>query len=183
MRMNRTKQILLLVLVFVLLFSLRLLYYPVINHFSARIRVDGISMEPALPAGAYVIANRMANDIDDLVRGDIVLFRLPRQPEQEYIKRVIGLPGETVRILAGQVTINDQPLTESYITEAPAYEGSWTVPEGELFVLGDNRNSSSDSHNWGFVPEDHLIGKAVFVYWPAEQWGSIEFPAYGTLDP
>ena len=179
----KKRLLILVVLVLVLLSGLPLLYYSVINQVYARIRVDGDSMEPALPAGTFVIVNRMANDIDDFARGDIVLFRHPRNPDQEYIKRVIGLPGETVQIFSGEVTINDQVLTELYIDEAPAYAGSWTVPEGALFVLGDKRNNSFDSHNWGFVPQDSLVGKAMFVYSPAELWGFIERPAYGTSDP
>lgn len=175
----RPRQVFLLVLILVLVYS----PYAVVNRVSARIRIEGYSMEPALPAGTYVIINKMANDIDDFARGDIVHFYFPRRPEAEYLKRVIGLPGDTVRIADGRVYVNDLALNEPYIDEAPIYLGLWTVPEGELFVLGDKRNHSADSHLWGFVPEECLIGKAVFVYMPAELWGFIEPPSYGASDP
>jgi signal peptidase I len=72
------------------------------------------------------------------------------------------------------VYVNDQPLDEPYIASAPAYNSNWEVPEDSLFVLGDNRNNSSDSHNWGPVPMGYVVGKAMFVYWPPEEWGTID---------
>ena len=89
---------------------------------------------------------------------------------------MIGVPGDSVRIAEGEVYVNGKVLNEAYINADPAYVGTWTVPDDNLFVLGDNRNNSSDSHNWGFVPYDKVIGKAVFVYWPPTQWGIIEQP-------
>lgn len=155
---------------------LSLLLFLAINAISARIRVDGFSMEPTLHSGEYVIVNKVSYRLGEPARGDIIVFHFPRKPDQEYIKRVIGLPGDSVRIADGRVYVNEIALHEPYIFADPAYVGSWTVPEGELFVLGDNRNNSSDSHNWGFVPNDQVIGKAVFVYWPPTQWGIIEHP-------
>ncbi len=78
-----------------------------------------------------------------------------------------------MRVTEGQVMVNGEKITEPYIAAAPAYESEWTVPEASLFVLGDNRNNSSDSHNWGTVPMENVIGKAVFVYWPPEKWGAV----------
>jgi signal peptidase I len=155
---------------------LSLLLFLAINAVSARIRVDGFSMEPTLHSGEYVIVNKVTYYLDDPERGDIVVFHFPRQPDQEYIKRIIGLPGDQVRIDDSFVYVNDRMLDEPYINADPAYDGSWTVPDGQFFVLGDNRNNSSDSHNWGFVPVEFVIGKAVFVYWPPTQWGIIEHP-------
>ena len=155
---------------------LSLLLFLAINAVSARIRVDGFSMEPTLHSGEYVIVNKVTYYLDDPERGDIVVFHFPRQPDQEYIKRIIGLPGDQVRIDDSFVYVNDRMLDEPYINADPAYDGSWTVPDGQFFVLGDNRNNSSDSHNWGFVPVELVIGKAVFVYWPPTQWGIIEHP-------
>jgi signal peptidase I len=155
---------------------LSLLLFLAINAVSARIRVDGFSMEPTLHSGEYVIVNKVTYYLDDPQRGDIVVFHFPRQPDQEYIKRIIGLPGDEIRITDGVVYVNDQMLDEPYINADPAYGGTWTVPDTQFFVLGDNRNNSSDSHNWGFVPIDFMIGKAVFVYWPPTQWGIIEHP-------
>jgi signal peptidase I len=155
---------------------LSLLLFLAINAISARIRVDGFSMEPSLHSGEYVIVNKVTYYLDEPERGDIIVFHFPRQPDQEYIKRVIGLPGDQVRISDGSVYVNDRRLDEPYINADPAYGGTWTVPEDQFFVLGDNRNNSSDSHDWGFVPFEFVIGKAVFVYWPPTQWGIIEHP-------
>jgi signal peptidase I len=144
-----------------------------INAISARIRVDGFSMEPTLHNGEFVIVNKLAYQLGDPGHGDVIVFRYPRDPNQEYIKRVIGLPGDRVRVINGEVFVNDQRVEEPYIAAAPRYQSEWSVPENSLFVLGDNRNNSSDSHNWGPVPLDYVIGRALFVYWPPESWGAI----------
>ncbi len=147
-----------------------------INAVSARIRVDGYSMEPTLQSGEFVIVNKLTYLLDNPSRGDIVVFHFPRNPDQEYIKRIIGLPGDNISVADGIVSVNDVALDETYIKASPSYVGSWTVPEQSLFVLGDNRNNSSDSHNWGWVPLDLVVGKAVFIYWPPTEWGFIEHP-------
>jgi signal peptidase I len=141
---------------------------------SARIRVDGFSMEPTLHTGEFVIVNKLAYRLGDPTISDVIVFHYPRDPEQEYIKRVIGLPGDHVRIQDGQVYVNDQSIEEPYISTPPAYQSDWVVPEDSLFVLGDNRNNSSDSHTWGPVPMDNVIGKAFFVYWPPDRWGLVD---------
>jgi signal peptidase I len=107
-------------------------------------------------------------------RGDIVVFRYPRDPSRDFIKRVVALPGETVEIKAGQVYVNNQRLEEPYIMDNPTYskEPAVVLPD-QYFVLGDNRNNSSDSHVWGPVPVDNVIGKAWLTYWPIQDWGSI----------
>jgi len=145
-----------------------------INAVSARIRVDGYSMEPSLHSGEFVIVNKLAYKIGEPKLGDIIVFHYPRDPEQEYIKRVIGAPGDTVRVSQGMVYVNDNLLEEPYIAASPNYQNTWIIPDGELFVLGDNRNNSSDSHNWGPVPKEFVIGKALLVYWPPEDWGLID---------
>ncbi len=155
-----------------LVFSL--LLFAGINALTARIRVDGMSMEPTLHSGEFVIVNRIAYRFGQPAIGDVIVFLFPRDPTQEYIKRVIGLPGDEVVISNSQVQVNGQALTEPYIAAPPKYESQWTVPEGSLFVLGDNRNNSSDSHTWGPVPLENVIGKAVFVYWPPVEWGVVE---------
>ncbi len=148
-----------------------------INLVSARIRVDGESMLPSLKSGEFVVVNRLAYKFGNPGHGDVIVFRFPRDPSQEFIKRVIGLPGDEVKIARGVVSINGQKMNEEYIAAPPGYQGEWTVPAGAVFVLGDNRNNSSDSHNWGSVPFEDIIGEAVFVYWPPDQWGLIEHPA------
>jgi signal peptidase I len=115
--------------------------------------------------------------------GDVIVFHFPRDPEQEYIKRVIGLPGDKVSVKDGRVSVNGQPLDESYIAAPPAYEATWDVPPESLFVLGDNRNNSSDSHNWGAVPLDYVVGKAEFVYWPPTRWGMLDGPSTAIAAP
>jgi len=144
-----------------------------INTVSARIRVDGESMVPTLVSGEYVIVSRLSYRFGTPQRGDIIVFHFPRNPQEEYIKRVIGLPGDEVQVKDGQVYINRQLLDESYLKVKMDYTGTWSVPAGQLFVLGDNRNNSSDSHDWGTVPMDYVVGKALLVYWPPLDWGLV----------
>jgi len=145
-----------------------------INLISARIRVDGASMEPTLVTGEYVIVSRISYRLGSPQRGDIIVFHFPRDPKEEYIKRVIGLPGDEVEVRNGAVYVNGQPLDETYLKVKIDYSGTWTVPAGQLFVLGDNRNNSSDSHDWGTVPMDYVVGKAILVYWPPPSWGLVD---------
>jgi signal peptidase I len=144
-----------------------------INVSTARVRSNGYSMGKTLPDGSYILADRLAYQQKAPQRGDIVIFALPMDPKQEMIKRVIGLPGETVAIKDGVVTINNAPINESFITEPPLYSGEWTVPKGQYFVLGDNRNNSADSHSWGFLPQENIIAKAVWIYYPLANFGKI----------
>ena len=162
---------------------LSVVLFAVINAVSARIRVDGASMQPTLETGEFVIVNKLAYMLGKVQIGDVIVFHFPRDPEQEYIKRVIGLPGDQVTVQDGKVSVNGQPLNEDYIAAPPAYESTWKVPADSLFVLGDNRNNSSDSHNWGPVPLDYVVGKAVFVYWPPTRWGMLEEPSTAIAAP
>jgi signal peptidase I len=155
---------------------LSVLLFLAINAISARIRVDGSSMEPSLHNGEFVIVNKLAYKLGSPQIGDVIVFRYPRDPEQEYIKRILGLPGDHVKIANGQVYVNGEPIKETYIAAPPSYQSEWNVPEKTLFVLGDNRNNSSDSHNWGPVPIEYVIGKALIVYWPPKNWGVIVHP-------
>jgi signal peptidase I len=153
---------------------LSLILFLTINAISARIRVDGTSMEPTLHHGQFVLVNKLAYKFGDPQMGDVIVFHYPRDPDQEYIKRVIGLPGDTVEIINGQVYVNDQLIDEPYIAASPNYgPNNWYVPADSLFVLGDNRNNSSDSHSWGSVPTEYVVGKALVVYWPPTQWEKI----------
>lgn len=151
-----------------------------IHLVTARIRVDGESMLPSLKPGEFIVVNRLAYKFDDPERGDVIVFHFPRDPKQEFIKRVIGLPGDNVKISRGVVFINGVELAEDYITAPAGYQGEWVVPASEIFVMGDNRNNSSDSRDWGSVPYEDIIGKAVFVYWPPEQWGVVEHPVFAS---
>ena len=141
-----------------------------INAVSARVRVDGFSMIPTLHDGEFVLVSKLNYQFGKVERGDIIVFHFPMDPEQELIKRVIGLPGDTIGVQNGKVSVNGQVLDEPYIAATPAYSGEWQVPDDQLFVLGDNRNDSSDSHSWGFLPFEKVVGKAVVIYWPPPLW-------------
>lgn len=144
-----------------------------INMVTARIRVDGTSMEPTLHSDEFVLVNKLAYKYRQPKTGDVIVFHYPGDPQQEYIKRVIGVPGDLIEVKRGKVYKNGQSLDEPYIAASPKYEGSWSVPENSLFVLGDNRNNSSDSHSWGPVPLYQVVGTALVIYWPPEHWGAI----------
>jgi len=141
-----------------------------INALSARVRVEGFSMVPTLQDGEFVLVNRLAYRIGPHQRGDIIVFHHPSgQQQEDLIKRIIGLPGDHIKVDGGNVYVNDIQLKEDYIAAAPSYSGEWNVPDGQLFVLGDNRNNSSDSHQWGFVPFDQVIGRAVVICCPLKE--------------
>ena len=161
--------------------ALAALLFVGINAISARVRVDGFSMRPTLEDGEFVLVNRLAYRLGDFERGDIIVFHFPMDPDQELIKRVIGLPGDTIFIQHRNVSVNGQILVEPYIAEAPVYEGNWQVPEDYLFVLGDNRNDSSDSHSWGLLPVDKVVGKAILIYWPPPMWDVIEHTTVASM--
>lgn len=142
------------------------LLYLAISAVTDRVRVENISMQPTLNEGELLVVYKLAYRFGEPHRGDIIVFHHNRQPPEDYIKRVIGLPGDRVRVEGGQVYVNDIPLIEPYLAEPPAYSGVWEVPPNSLFVLGDNRNRSSDSRIWGFVPMSDVVGRAVLIYWP-----------------
>lgn len=142
-----------------------------INTISARIRVESVSMQPTLFAGNFVVVNKLSYRFGEPSRGDIIVFRYPPDPELDpYIKRVIGLPGEHVLVEDGKVYINGVRISEPYLETQTQQGGEWTVPQDGLFMMGDNRNNSSDSRAWGMVPLENVIGKAFMVYWPPEKW-------------
>jgi signal peptidase I len=153
---------------------LSLILFVTINVVSARIRVDGESMQPTLLSGEYVMVNRLSYRFGSPQRGDIIIFHPPPKPSEEWVKRVIGLPGDEVEVKNNAVYVNGQRLDESYIKVTTNPDGNWQVPAGQLFVLGDNRNNSDDSRGWGTLPMANVIGKAVLIYWPPTSWGLLE---------
>lgn len=155
---------------------LALIFYFLIDTFFPRVRVENISMKPTLQPGELLLVNKLAYQLGEPDHGDVVVFHYPANPDEDYIKRVIGIPGDEVLIYDGKVTVNGTELTEPYISASPTYRGSWTVPEAQIFVLGDNRNQSSDSHSWGFVPYEQLVGKALVVYWPLDDIKTLTYP-------
>lgn len=153
-----------------------LLLFFAINFVTARVRVENISMEPTLKPGYLLVVNKLAYKLGEPKHGDIVVFHYMGDKNEDYIKRVIGLPGDEVKIENHTVYVNGYALNEPYIAELPAYNGTWYVPENCLFVLGDNRNNSSDSHQWGYVEMKDIVGKAVFIYYPFDVFGSLIIP-------
>jgi signal peptidase I len=138
------------------------------------VRVEGTSMLPRLENSDRLFINKFVYHIEAIERGDIVVFRYPRDPEKSYIKRVIGLPGDRIQIVRGQVWLNGNPLREPYVPEAYRDTRSMpetVIPEGSYFMMGDHRSISSDSREFGPVARDLVYGKAVFVYWPAKDAG------------
>jgi signal peptidase I len=141
-------------------------------------------MEPTLQAGNFVIVNKLSYQIGRPNRGDVIVFKYPPDPSQEpYVKRVIGLPGDHIEIKTGKVLINGIQLSEPYLVGETQRGGEWQVPANSLFVMGDNRNNSSDSRAWGMVPFDDVIGKALLVYWPPQEWAWLGFPSAAAAAP
>ncbi|HSQ39787.1 MAG TPA: signal peptidase I [Anaerolineales bacterium] len=162
---------------------LAVIIFLVVNTFTGRYEVQSISMEPTLHEGQYLIVSKVAYWFHAPERGDIVVLDPPNhQSEIPYIKRVIGLPGERVEIRDGRVWINGIALNEPYISGPPSYSESQVLKDEEYLVLGDNRNNSSDSHIWGILPRDNIIGKSIFRYWPPEKWGLIPHYAFPELE-
>ncbi|HOW92544.1 MAG TPA: signal peptidase I [Anaerolineaceae bacterium] len=145
------------------------LLYFAIDAVFARVRVLNISMQPTLFEGNIVLVNKLAYKLGEMKTGDVVIFHDPNNHSEDFIKRLIGKPGDQVTVQNGEVYVNGVLLDEPYIAAEPAYTGTWQVPEDSIFVLGDNRNQSSDSHSWGFVPFPDVVGKALIVYWPLDE--------------
>jgi signal peptidase I len=142
------------------------------------------SMESNLLIGDHLLVNKFVYGVHDgpfsmlfpykeLKRGDVIVFKYPKEPEVAYVKRLIGLPGETVEMVGHTIYINGKPLAENYtqfIDPGSIYEhyGPYHVPEDSYFAMGDNRDNSLDSRFWGFVPRGHILGKALAIYWSYE---------------
>lgn len=139
------------------------------------------SMVPTLAVGDRLLVEKVSYRLHTPSRGDIVVFEPPPQLQeygyrasQAFIKRVIGLPGQQVQVSEGRVYVDGEPLAEDYILESPAYEmPPVVVPVGQLFVMGDNRNDSNDSHVWGFLPIENVIGRAALRFWPLDKAGAV----------
>ncbi|MFN5516392.1 MAG: signal peptidase I [Cyanobacteriota bacterium] len=164
------------------LLAFALILALVIRFFIAEPRyIPSDSMLPTLEQGDRLVIEKVSYHFREPQAGDIVVFHPPEQlqtlgysPDQAFIKRVIAQGGDTVSVEGGRVYRNGQPLAESYPAETPRYQlAALTVPEGYLFVLGDNRNNSNDSHVWGFLPEEEIIGRAVFRFFPLNRWGLV----------
>ena len=149
-------------------FIIVFLYQPV--------RVEGTSMLPVLEDQDRLFINKIAYRVGEIHAGDVVVFQYPRDHAKSYIKRVIALPGDRIRIDQGQVVVNGKLLMEPYLQGRFADDRSqpeMVLPPGEYFVMGDHRSISSDSRDFGPVDRGLIYGKAVFVYWPMEQVGVV----------
>lgn len=151
-----------------------LLAFIVIVFLYQPVQVEGTSMMPRLENNERIFINKFVYRFRPVERGDVVVFRYPLDPSKSYIKRVIGLPGDEVTIHDGRVLVNGKPLREPYVPpeylDAQSYSPVKVEPH-HYFVLGDHRNSSRDSREWGTVDRSLIYGKAVFVYWPLGQAG------------
>jgi signal peptidase I len=192
-----------------------LLIFFIVRGIVQNFKIEGSSMEPTLHTGQYILVNKLVyfhfdlnapmrlfpgqEDLPQRViypfyqprRGDIVVFEYPQDVSKDYIKRVIGLPGDQVEIRDGQVFVNGQQIEQPYLEGTPTYcvigyacqSGIVTIPEGHLFVMGDNRSNSSDSREWGPLPFDRVIGQAWVLYYPVSDWGLVPHHSYAALGP
>ncbi len=140
------------------------------------VKVEGTSMMPSLEDQERIFVNKFVYRLEPIERGDVVVFRYPRDPSKSFIKRVIGLAGDRIRIETGRVWVNGKRLNEDYVPRA--YEdlrsySEMVVPPGSYFVLGDHRSLSNDSRDFGPVNESFIYGKAVFGYWPMDKMGRV----------
>ena len=177
---------------------LALLIFVALQFSIRNYQVDGPSMRPTLEAGEYVLVNKLVYlrfrpqelakilpfvDVDEdqnlfpfhpPERGDVIIFRFPKDESRDFVKRVVGIPGDTVEIARGQPLVNGQPLEEPYIKHRDSRTlGPVVVPARHYYVLGDNRLSSDDSRNWGTVPLENVIGRAWVSFWPIDRWRAL----------
>jgi signal peptidase I len=152
--------------------------FLVVNALIGRFRIEQVSMQPNLHEGEYVIVDKVSYQLRQPARGEIIVLK--RASEADLIKRVIGLPGETIQVTNGQVQINGQPITESYLKDARINQDTapLTIPADRVFVMGDNRNNSSDSRGFGPVPINDIVGRAWIIYWPPPDWQVLTQPSY-----
>lgn len=145
-------------------------------------QVQGPSMQPTLHNHEYILVDKATYLFGSPQRGDVIVFKWPKDTSEDFVKRIIGLPGDTVRVDAnGQVTVDGTPINEPYVNDLtnPYQPNTWVLGPNQYFVLGDNRGDSSDSRDWGPVPRGDIIGRAELVYWPLDEvhilsdWSSV----------
>ena len=157
---------------------LAVLIFLVIRSLVQNYRIEGQSMEPNFHHGQYLLVNKLAYRLGEYRRGDVIVFHYPNNPSQDYIKRVIGLPGDTIEFRDGVLFVNGLNVDEPY-AQVPIARNipAQTVAPGFLYVLGDNRPASSDTRTWGQLSQDYVIGKAWLAIWPVDNAGLVEHPA------
>lgn len=140
------------------------------------VKVEGSSMEPGLEDQERIFINKLVYRIETIERGDVIVFRYPRDHRKSFIKRVIGIPGDRVRVIEGRVYLNGELLPEPYVSQEyfdnRSYEERLVKPD-TYYVMGDHRSMSNDSRDFGLVPRGNIYGKAVFGYWPMEKLGTV----------
>lgn len=134
------------------------------------------SMEPTLKPGDRIIVNKLIYRYSQPKRGDIMVFKYPRDPARDFIKRTVGLPEETIEIKDSKVYINNKEIPQPFLEPGLKFGsfGPVEVPEGSYFMMGDNRNNSEDSRVWGTLPRENIVGKAMFIYWPLSRIGMVK---------
>lgn len=164
-------------------FLLVVAIFTLVNLSTARFVVEGSSMEPNFFTDEFVIVSRLAYIIGEPERGDVIVFHFDEDTNRDFIKRVVGLPGEYIEVLDGRVYVNGTLLDEPYIdTFCNCRDKDWLLGEDEFFVLGDNRNSSQDSFDFGPIDREQIIGRAWIRYWPPEAWSAIPHHDYDLPD-
>jgi signal peptidase I len=159
--------------------ALTLVIFLLIRFAVQNFRIEGFSMEPNFHDGQFLIVDKVSYMLHPPERGDVIVFIPPNNTTRDFIKRIIGLPGDQVEVVNGRVLVNGAVLDEPYPLAPASYSAATvTVPAGEYFVLGDNRNNSSDSHSWGPVSVKSIIGKAWVSYWPPQVIGFIPTYSY-----
>jgi signal peptidase I len=153
--------------------------FLVVNALIGRFRIEQVSMQPNLHEGEYVIVDKVSYAFRQPERGEIVVLKNPNPGQPDLIKRVIGLPSETIDVRGGQVHVNGQPLTEPYIKQPMASDyPAKELQAGQYFVMGDNRNNSEDSRIFGARPASDIVGRAWIIYWPPPDWQILSRPSY-----
>ena len=155
---------------------LAMLIYLALQFSVQNYRVQGSSMRPTLEEGEYVLVNKLvyALPFHPPERGEIIIFRFPGDLSRDFVKRVVGRPGDTVEIRQGRVYVNGEPQDEPYVTRlGSSTKRTLTVPEDTYYVLGDNRRASNDSRDWGPVPAENIIGRAWVSFWPLNRWHAL----------
>lgn len=165
--------------------TLTLLMFLVLRFAVQNFRIDGPSMESTLHNQEYILVDKAAYFFHAPERGDVIVFEYPLNPQVDYVKRIIAIPGDIISIVGERVTVDGVTLNEPYVNKNDPYNPfppivKRIVGPNEYFVMGDNRGDSSDSREWGFVPRQNIIGKAAFVYWPV---GDNNFGLLPNADP
>ena len=157
--------------------------FLLVNTATGRFRIEGQSMEPNLHDGEYVLVDKVSYALHAPQRGDVIVLLRPN-PQPDLIKRIIGLPGDTIEVRNGQVYVNGAALAEPYLSQPtnstiPARQ----VEPGRYFVMGDNRNNSSDSRSFGSIARSDIVGRAWVVYWPPSDWEAVPHYSYAATTP